>query len=287
MALRRTHSSTPSTPSFKPDAVDFAKTYAFHHLLDSPLPSPALPSIIPRHGKKPPPKWVRSSLRWLVRLCTWIGGVGLVCWIASTVLGNTKLPAAVSDLSSDGEAYEWIAEDSVPLEATPVVVTDRRGKTKWTVSIPPSLEFPLKPSDYANICPRSDEISDRLQRIKSGSARIGGSFRYDHKDPNFVDIKEAEWDGLLPAVRESATRKALALEVVKGLESGNQKRLQAEGKNGVCGRSLTYALETADAGLGKTLMGLWMAYGLAKAEGRAFFIDDTDWYSPVVIRMCM
>lgn len=48
-------------------------------------------------------------------------------------------------------------------------------------------------------------------------------------------------------------------------------------KGKICERSLTYVLETTDAGIGKTLMGLWLAYGLAKREDRAFFIDDAYW----------
>ncbi|KAL8770713.1 MAG: hypothetical protein Q9209_003580 [Squamulea sp. 1 TL-2023] len=36
-------------------------------------------------------------------------------------------------------------------------------------------------------------------------------------------------------------------------------------------------METADAGLGKTLLGLWIAFGLAQEERRAFFIDDSNW----------
>ncbi|KAI9873935.1 MAG: hypothetical protein M1823_007801, partial [Watsoniomyces obsoletus] len=36
-------------------------------------------------------------------------------------------------------------------------------------------------------------------------------------------------------------------------------------------------METEDAGFGNTLMRLWMSYGLAMAEKRTFFIDDTRW----------
>ncbi len=275
MALRRTQSSTPVTPSFKADGVDFAKKYGFHHLLDSPLPSPALPSITSRHGKKRPPRRVRHALRLLFRLCTCLCGLSLLYWIASTVLSSPGPPAAVNYLSSDGDTYGFVGDDSIPLEATPVVVTDRRGKAKWTVSIPPSLGFPLRPSDYANICKRADQISERLQGIKGDPTSKGGSFRYDHKDPSFVDVQEAELDGLLPAASETATglnRKPVALD------SERQLLLQPESRNEICERSLTYAMETTDAGLGKTLMGLWMSYGLAKEEGRAFFIDDTNWY---------
>ncbi|KAL8713515.1 MAG: hypothetical protein Q9220_002377 [cf. Caloplaca sp. 1 TL-2023] len=44
-----------------------------------------------------------------------------------------------------------------------------------------------------------------------------------------------------------------------------------------CEKSMTFVMESVDAGLGKTLLGLWMAYGLAQEEGRAFFIDDSNW----------
>jgi hypothetical protein len=40
---------------------------------------------------------------------------------------------------------------------------------------------------------------------------------------------------------------------------------------------MTFVLETADAGLGPSLMMLWTLYGLAKKQGRGFFIDDTRW----------
>ncbi|KAK5000794.1 hypothetical protein LTR66_000426 [Elasticomyces elasticus] len=36
-------------------------------------------------------------------------------------------------------------------------------------------------------------------------------------------------------------------------------------------------METSEAGFGNTLLMLWISYGLAKKEGRAFFIDDTRW----------
>ncbi len=281
-ALRRTQSSTtPMKPSFKSEGVDFARKYGFRQLLDSPLPSPALPSLTPRHGKTPPPHRVRHALRVLLRLGTWLCGVSLVYWIASTVLGSSELPAAVSYVSSNGRTYEFAADDSISFAATPVVVTDRRGKARWTVSIPPSLDFPLRPGDYANICQRAGKVSERLRGVKGGPASTEGSVVYDHNDPTFMDIQEAEQDGLLPAASENAagpSRRPVALEVEKRFKDENQMSLQHESRNGICERSLTYVMETVDAGLGKTLMGLWMSYGLAKEEGRAFFIDDTNWY---------
>ena len=284
MALRRTQSATPSTlskPTFKEDGVDFAKKYGFHQLLKSPLPSPALPSIVPRHGKKPPPRQARRALRLLVRLCMWMCGVSVLCWFASTVLTSSELPSVY--VSPDGQTYKFVPDESIPLEAKPVLVTDKRGKAKWTISIPSALEFPLSPSDYANICQRADEISEHLQGIKSDFTRIGGSFRYYHRDPNFIDVQEAEQDGLLRGTSKSTAESKhgpVALEAGKDFEVGNRKIVKAASGKETCGSSLTYVMDTTDAGLGKTLMGLWMSYGLAKEEGRAFFIDDTNWYSP-------
>jgi len=45
-----------------------------------------------------------------------------------------------------------------------------------------------------------------------------------------------------------------------------------------CEKTLTYVMETEDAGFGNSMMKLWMSFGLAMKEGRAFFIDDTRWY---------
>lgn len=206
--------------------------------------------------------------------------MSLLYWIASTILSSRELPDPVSYLSSNRETYEFVADESVPLEATPVVVTDSRGKARWTVSIPASLEFPLRPNVYTNICQRSDEISRRLQGMKDDSNSIGTSFRYDHTDPNFMDVREAEQERLLPAASQRTagrSGKPVGLEIEK--EFKDQKPVQAG--DGICERSLTYVMETTDAGLGKTLMGLWMSYGLAKEDGRAFFIDDTNWYSTI------
>jgi hypothetical protein len=82
----------------------------------------------------------------------------------------------------------------------------------------------------------------------------------DATDHGFIDVQEAQTAGYLP----SPTAR---VGVVR--EEGTEKP--------VCKKSLTFVLESNDAGLGKTLMMLWTAYGLAQEEGRAFFIDDTRW----------
>ncbi|KAK9447785.1 uncharacterized protein V1518DRAFT_420418 [Limtongia smithiae] len=50
-----------------------------------------------------------------------------------------------------------------------------------------------------------------------------------------------------------------------------------------CRNSLTYQLaavkneEEENDSFTRTVLSVWISYGLAKAEGRAFFLDDTDW----------
>lgn len=93
-----------------------------------------------------------------------------------------------------------------------------------------------------------------------------------------MDIAEAEKDLLLVARNNEMDHIENGLV---GVDGSHENSLQRNMK--ICERSLTYILESPDAGLGSTLMGLWMSYGLAKKEGRGFFIDDSNWYSRVSI----
>lgn len=221
-------------------------------------------------------------MRYFLGLCLWICGVGLLYWVTSTILGSAKVlvPAAVGHLSLVGEAYDLVGDTMIPLEATPMIVTDNRGKSRWTVSIPGTLDFPLRPSDYAKICSQSDAIIDHLLGAKSqsGSRRHGERSHYDHVHSNFMDVVEAEEHGLLsPAMKNKAGGREIVDRLRKEKPVGADQKLSQNGGS-ICERSLTYVMEGDDAGLGKTLMGLWMSYGLAMEEDRAFFIDDTNWY---------
>ena len=81
-------------------------------------------------------------------------------------------------------------------------------------------------------------------------------YSYYHVDPNYVDVADAQEHSLLP--RPIATA-------------------YTPSKNAVCAKSLTYVLSSRTGGLAPTLMGLWLAWGLAQREGRAFFVDDSTW----------
>ena len=198
----------------------------------------------------------------------------------------TAVPAARSrtdttHFSHDGATSELIGGDALPQAPTPVVVVDEHGKNKWIVSIPASHDFPLKPSTYATICSESDNISRHLAELKSHSGLPvhGGRSDYYHIDRSFMDVAEAEKRGLLPGSDQKANDKDWKATVVidKDTMNGESDAKKPLREERVCERSLTYVMETNDAGFGKTLMGLWLSYGLAQKEGRAFFVDDRHW----------
>ena len=170
-----------------------------------------------------------------------------------------------------GDEFEMVGDSDLPDFPTPVVVTDQRGRAKWTVSIPPGYDFPLAPKQYAEICQQNKEVASHVEDLHAHLHRTHAAYLYNRVDPNFMDVHEAEEHGLLPGAKGHTTSKA---------QSGSIFGENSDGliESGVCERSMTVVLETADAGLGKTLMMLWMAYGLAEKEGRSFFIDDSRWY---------
>lgn len=192
----------------------------------------------------------------------------LLFWAASRIVQSDQSFTNISYVSPDSRAYQVVG-GSLPEEPSPVVVTDQRGRSKWTVSIPPTLDFPLKPAQYASICDRSMEMSQQhvtiLKKPHSGQTHTHTAHHeYYYNDPHFMDIADAESHNILPGL--------------SFMDLLNSKATSGDGfpvKH--CDRSLTYALETSSAGLGSTLLGIWLAYGLSQSENRSFFIDDTNW----------
>jgi hypothetical protein len=95
------------------------------------------------------------------------------------------------------------------------------------------------------------------------------SLSYDRPDDYFVDVQEAEQVGLLSVIPRGQPPK----------HSGQFSGLSFESMSGkpFCEKSLTYVLESPNAGLGEAIMTLWTLYALAQEQGRAFFIDDSRW----------
>ncbi|KAG9235999.1 hypothetical protein BJ875DRAFT_249614 [Amylocarpus encephaloides] len=238
--------------------------FSFNHLIASPPPSPSLPALVPRHGKPVPTRTPRKYMRGLI----WLFGVLTILYLAFTILRRHPVES-VGWATGSGEQYEMVGDTELPDFPTPVVITDKRGRAKWTVSIPPDHEFPLEPKQYSDICSQNMEVATHVADLhthmhKEHAAHYG----YYHVDSNFMDVDEAQAHGLLPGPKAQKSMKDASLigENTDGLIVSD-----------VCEKSMTFVLETQDAGLGKTLMMLWTAYGLAKKEGRDFFIDDSRW----------
>ncbi|OCT46831.1 hypothetical protein CLCR_01872 [Cladophialophora carrionii] len=222
------------------------------HLLPStPIPSPSLPSILPRHGKKPP----KLNSRRIVRSILWLSFLIAVYYLVSFGKRTSHQVAELTFLTSLGKTYEIIEASELPDYPTPLAVTDAKGKHHWTISIPQNLRFPLAPTEYADICSQALEVG---RHVAAKPSKPEHTASYYHKDASFIDVAEAQARNFLPPEPSSAAHSS------------------EDGGLPVCDRSLTYILDAADAGFGSALLGIWLSYSLARHEGRAFFIDDTD-----------
>lgn len=155
--------------------------------------------------------------------------------------------------SSSG--VELVGGDALPNDPVALIVEDKRGNSRWTMSIPSHASFPLRGQQYRDMCTQGEMLRDsiaetsRLVRTRDWLRRG----RYYAHDATFMDIDTAEHIGVLP---------------VKSMNAADST---------VCESSLTFALEAQDSSFGKSLLMLWLSYGLAKKEGRAFFVDDSKW----------
>ncbi|KAK4105754.1 hypothetical protein N658DRAFT_415992 [Parathielavia hyrcaniae] len=279
---RTTHSKVVISPprinlrkaaSYNHDRGALSSTSArfnFNHLVFSPPPSPGLPSLSPP-VKKPNQRLLGTVrplrvIRYAIRLLS-VVVVFFVALEVLTLLFGEPVPAqnepANAAKPAETAETDMVSQSEAPDFPTPIMVTDNRGRAKWTVSIPPAFEFPLTMSQYAEMCLKCRQVAERARHLRShghGIHHVSLGFGSDSTD-DFVDVQEAEQAGYLPGNRRMG-----------GSSAGGVKA-----EKQVCKRSLTFVLESDDAGLGKTLMMLWIAYGLAEEEGRSFFIDDTRW----------
>ncbi|KAF1987650.1 hypothetical protein K402DRAFT_403346 [Aulographum hederae CBS 113979] len=235
-------------------------------LISNEPPSPNLPSLIPRHGKRTATFGLRQLQHILIACCALL----FLSWIAFHELYSSE---SYLFKSNDGQnlEYDLVEGASLPDDPTAVIVTNNLGKARWTVSIPPQYRFPLHPAQYQEICLQAEQVSNQLMHLnKVTSLKSTRTYRqrsYYEPDPHYVDVSAAEAQGLLPH------------EAQAPLKDPHREKEHEESADGMpgCERSLTYVLETDDAGMGKTLLGLWMSHGLAQRENRAFFVDDTRW----------
>jgi hypothetical protein len=218
---------------------------------NSPPPSPGLPSILSRkEGLRSRTKpFKRSSQPYWRRIAYPLLGV---CAVLFLVLRGFLWFFADSQHNL---GFDLVDQSHLPDGPTALIVHDDKGDKKWTVWIPPELPFPLKPWDYAEICAQTDQLK---QDLPDSSSFFKKTPTYYTKHSKFVDVQDAIDTGLLPRPAEYLSEDAI-----------NHKS--------VCQRSLTFVMETDDAGMGNSLLALWLAYGLAQKASRAFFINDSKW----------
>ncbi|TLS28267.1 hypothetical protein PpBr36_00177 [Pyricularia pennisetigena] len=229
--------------------------FSFNHLVfASPPPSPRLPTLVPPRPRKasnpPRPSRVFKTLLFVAV------AVGMVYFSITAVCGSR---VTIPWLEPEPEQFEMVGQAGLPDFPTPIVFHDKRGNPKWTVFIPLEQPFPLSMQGYADMVSMCRGVSMRVNDLHNPGRAADTSHHNPSKlvsgDAHFVDVEEAEAAKLLP-----------------GAAVGYQK-----GETPVCTSSLTYVLESTDAGIGKSLMMMWTAYGLAQRQGRAFFVDDTRW----------
>ena len=241
-------------------------------LARSPPPSPSLPSLLPKHGKKA----VKSSQSKLwKRILIGCGVITFILWIVlGQIYGSSQAAGSVDE--ENAEEWEMVGGSTLPHEPVALALQDAKGKMRWTVSIPADFSFPLQPAQYREVCHQAMEVSKELRQNAQKQSFVRRMLEYNQQDQYYIDIQEAEQQGLLPFSKAGGRPKGFVED--EDIKDG----ISTEGLK-ICDKSLTYVMETEDAGFGNTLMRMWMSYGLATAEKRAFFIDDTHWYVVVVV----
>ncbi|KAF9879977.1 hypothetical protein CkaCkLH20_02788 [Colletotrichum karsti] len=273
MNLRRSASHTGTSKWEKVPLSATSSRFSFNHLLfSSPPPSPSLPALIPPPRKSP----IHPRPSRVLRYTFWAAFTVLLLYFATfpfrTIFGG--MPTLNLPHLTGHDDFEMVGQDDLPDFPTPIVITDHSGSSKWTVSIPPSYDFPLSVKEYGDMCKKCNEVAARVRDMRHRT-QIPDQNLLGHEAPNdpyFIDVSEAQKSGLLPGVADAWSSKG----------QGHDGDLVGENKDSlvekpVCESSMTFIMETADAGIGHTIMQLWTFYGLAKRQGRAFFIDDSRW----------
>ncbi|KAI1310375.1 hypothetical protein F5Y03DRAFT_346001 [Xylaria venustula] len=245
--------------------------FNFNHLIfSSPPPSPGLPALVPRPRKSSSAPRPSRVLRVLV----WITGLAVLVLFASTLIQGGKQISVVGWALDGDEQYDLVGRNELPKFPTPITLTNGHGKSRWTVSIPPTADFPLSMKDYSEICTKCHEAAAKARELRGQTPLSQQALEdYYYEDPYFIDVRDAEKKGIFT---ESENKKrTVTAKAADGHLVGQRKDGLADQET--CSKSLTFVLESADAGLGPTLMMLWTAYGLAQKEKRAFFIEDSRW----------
>lgn len=247
---RTTNLSTSST--FSTDSAVTETSRASLNEKRAPSPPPIfLPEFATKENHSRPNSRIRDS-----RI---LQAIGIVCCIIGLwyfVLSPSWSPISSSP-AAEKVSISWpdlIGEHILPDEPSAIRVHDSQGRAKWTVHIPQNYSFPLQSDHVQNTCKQSevlrDELSPQSRMMAVKDWRRKGS--YYVPDNTFLDIDAAESMGAIPTTDTANT-------------------------GSICDRSLTLVLDAEDTSFGRSLLIVWLSYGLAKKEGRAFFVDDSNW----------
>lgn len=242
--------------------------FNFNHLFFSPPPSPSLPALVPRR-KKSQTRILPARPSSVFRRIVFLLGLLLAVYVAGVIVQGHRAFFTALTYFTQAE-FEIVGQETLPDYPTPVVVGDSKGRPRWTVSIPQDAPFPLSLDQYSEISRQCPAISARTRDLNNKAPLSDDkSVEKDTPDDYFVDVYEAERAGMLPASGNGAFLRDDGHFV--GMDKARMEKLP------VCQSSMTFVLESADAGLGNALMMLWTFYGLAKEQERSFFIDDSRW----------
>ncbi|PNS18971.1 hypothetical protein CAC42_6066 [Sphaceloma murrayae] len=216
---------------------------------NEPLPSPLLKHAQETQRRQPLYRrvWSQTSGQNLVMAVLF---AAFFFWRALLLLSSFNV------VSLDFTRHYDIAGGTFPTSPEPVVVQDAQANKKWTVSIPSNASFPLLPYQYKDIC---DRITSVRRLVEDGSALPRNKVSYTTADPLFIDPSS-------PSLPQSSSSPSIAV-----LNASPDDSLPP------CSSSLTYHLSPSESGLGASLLPLWLAYGLAQAQNRAFFLSDSHW----------
>ncbi|RPA74000.1 hypothetical protein BJ508DRAFT_43963 [Ascobolus immersus RN42] len=195
--------------------------------------------------------WWRSR-RGVLVMAAWVGAVLVVGWFGLEVSrgddGRLKGWKEVFSTSSTIAAAVEVGVKAVDVTATQlsaVVVTRTDGSMGWTFQLPELSEM-LKAEQYAEMCKSAASMPAALHAHTGEPAHAGHNHReYYFSDPTFIDP--------------------------------DNRTTVSDEETEICASTLTYQLNEKDVAMGKSLLGLYLAYGLAQRERRAFFIDSTTW----------
>jgi len=230
----------------------------------------------PTNLKRPTPEpWFRRT-GWI--LAMWTAGVVVILWFGYVMIiggpisatRTTITPTTTTELKDEHQHKDMQAVSKVDVQKSSTIQTmsstisttaptvssvtvvsptssasvillpgNAHQNDTWTVKLPVDMESLLSAHEYAEICASAHKMAHHIHEAQGFTGH-----------PSYYTLDET--------FRDVTTNLSLP--------------------ENTCNLTMTYLVESGNEGaVGPVLMGLWLAYGLAKREGREFFIENGDW----------